>query len=75
MSRQNAFGFDLTDAQRRGTLKPRYSPYWQVTEYGRAVGYQKHPSGQSYWVARMRLTDESYRQQRLGLSEDGLDSL
>ncbi len=75
MSRQNAFGFDLTDAQRRGTLKPRFPPYWQVTEYGRAVGYQKHPSGQSYWVARMRLTDETYRQQRLGLSEDGLDSL
>ena len=64
MGHQNAFGFELSEADRRRTLKPRMPPYWQVTEYGRAIGYQKYSSGRSYWVARMRLRDESYRQRR-----------
>lgn len=73
MARQNAFGFDLSDVERRQTLKPRFPPYWQVTEYGRAIGYQRYPSGRSYWVARMRLRDESYRQRRIAVTEDDIE--
>lgn len=74
MTRHNAFGFDLSDAQRRQSLRPRYAPYWQVTEYGRAVGYQVYPSGVSYWMARLRMRDESYHQQRIGVTEDNPDT-
>lgn len=41
-----------------------------MTEYGRAIGYQRYVSGRSYWVARIRLRDESYRQRRLAVTED-----
>jgi integrase/recombinase XerD len=74
MGHQNAFGFELSEADRRRTLKPRMPPYWQVTEYGRAIGYQKYPSGRTYWVARMRLRDESYRQRRLAPTEDDTET-
>lgn len=73
MARQNAFGFDLSDTSLRQSLCPRFAPYWQVTEYGRAVGYQKYVSGRSYWVARMRLRDASYRQHRIAATEDNVD--
>lgn len=73
MAHQNAFGFELSDVVKRQTLRKRFRPYWQVLEYGRAVGYQIYPSGQSYWVARIRLTDESYRQERLAMTEDNPD--
>lgn len=73
MARHNAFGFDLSDVERRQSLRPRFAPYWQVTEYGRAIGYQRYPSGRSYWVARMRLRDESYRQRRVAVTEDDPD--
>ncbi len=73
MARHNACGFDLSDIERRQCLKPRFAPYWQVTEYGRAVGYQKYATGRSYWVARIRMRDESYRQHRLGVTEDNQD--
>lgn len=74
MAHQNAFGFDLSDVDRRRTLKPRMPPYWQVTEYGRAVGYQIYPSGRSYWLARIRLQDESYRQRRLAATDDDTEN-
>ena len=74
MTRHNVFGFDLSDAERRQTLRPRYPPYWQVTEYGRAVGYQLYASGVSYWTARLRLRDETYRQHRIGLTEDNSET-
>lgn len=73
MARQNAFGFDLSDASLRQSLPPRYAPYWQVTEYGRAVGYQKYVSGRSYWLARMRLRDGSYHQHRIAATEDNAE--
>lgn len=73
MSHENAFGFALSDVARRLKLRTRYAPYWQVTEYGRAVGYQSYPSGQSYWVARVRLENGNYRQTRLALTEDTAD--
>lgn len=73
MARHNAFGFDLADTKRRQTLASRFAPYWQVTEYGRGVGYHKYASGRSYWVARIRLRDESYRQRRIGVTEDDLE--
>lgn len=74
MARHNAFGFDLLHVQRRQSLRPRYAPYWQVTEYGRAVRYQLYPSGASYWMARLRLQDESYHQHRIGLTDDNPDA-
>ena len=70
MDRQNSFGFSLANVSRRQSLKPRNRPYFQVIQYGRAIGYEKQSSGKSYWVARMRLRNESYRQKRVGLSED-----
>lgn len=74
MARQNAFGFDLSDASlRHESLPPRYAPYWQVTEYGRAVGYEKYVSGRSYWLARMCLRDGSYHQHRIAATEDNAE--
>jgi integrase/recombinase XerD len=74
VSRHNVFGFDLSDVERRQSLRSRYAPYWQVTEYGRAVGYLLYSSGVSYWMARLRLQDETYRQHRIGLTEDNRDA-
>jgi integrase/recombinase XerD len=74
MARLNAFGFDLSEIQSRKSLDARFSPYWQVTEYSRAVGYQKYPSGRSYWIARIRLSNASYRQHRLASTEDDAEA-
>jgi integrase/recombinase XerD len=70
MARENAFGFDLTDIEKRQSLPARYPPYWQVTAYGRAVGYQRYESGRSYWLVRIRLKNGNYSQHRLGPTED-----
>jgi hypothetical protein len=57
---QNAFGFELSEADRRRTMESRMPPYWQVREHGRAIGHQKYTSGRSYWVARMRLGTRAF---------------
>jgi len=74
MTHENAFGFELTDVEKRRTLPTRYPPYWQVTAYGRAVGYQKYESGRSFWLARTRLKNGNYRQHRLGPTEDDVEA-
>ncbi|MGN8022124.1 tyrosine-type recombinase/integrase [Phyllobacterium sp. 22229] len=66
MGHENAFGFDLSDDTARATLPPRGAPYWQVTEYCRAIGFQHYPSGRCFWLGRVRRKDGSYRQYRLG---------
>ena len=70
MGHENAFGFDLADADRRQTLNPRYPPYWQVIEYGRAIGYQHYGKGRTFWLARVLLKNKTYRQHRLGFAEE-----
>lgn len=48
------------------TLQPRNSPYWNILEFCRHIGLQKHPSGKLYWMARVRRFDGGYSQTRLG---------
>lgn len=47
-------------------LQARNSPYWNILEFCRHIGLQKHPSGKLFWMARIRRMDGGYRQTRLG---------
>lgn len=67
MPHENAFEGNLADPVARKKLKPRYPPYWQVTEYGRAIGFHKYEHAGEFWVARARLRDGYYKQRRLAV--------
>lgn len=47
-------------------LPTRPSPYWNILEYCRHIGFHKLPSGKQYWMARIRRFDGGYSQTRLG---------
>lgn len=47
-------------------LRPRNSPYWNILEYCRHIGLQKHHSGNLFWLARVRRLGGRYKQVRLG---------
>ena len=47
-------------------LPNRLAPYWNILEYCRHLGLQKHPSGKWYWMARIRRLDGGYSRTRLG---------
>jgi len=51
------------------TLQSRNSPYWNILEFCRHIGLQKHHSGKLYWMARVRRFDGGYSQTRLGHTE------
>ncbi len=60
---------ELVEVRTRRALRQRSLPYWEVLEYGRAIGYQRK-NGETYWVARIRLLSGKYRQRRLGCTND-----
>lgn len=51
MAHRNAFAFDLSDEAARVALPLRHPTYWQITEYGRAIGYQHYDLDRSFCVA------------------------
>ena len=55
----------LTSKKAVVALDPRQAPYWNILEYCRHIGVQKTGKTQPYWVARIRTTNGSYKQQRL----------
>ncbi|CAN7408915.1 site-specific integrase [Phyllobacterium sp. LjRoot231] len=71
MAHLNAFGFDLSDEAARATLPLRYPAYWQVTQYGRAIGYHHYALDRSFWVARLRQKNGNYRQRRVSAVKEG----
>lgn len=71
MAHRNVFGFDLSDEAARQNLTPRYPAYWQVTAYGRAIGYHHYATDRGFWVARLRQKNGNYRQRRLAPVKEG----
>lgn len=71
MAHLNAFGFDLSDEAARATLPFRFPPYWQVIQYGIAIGYVHYALDRSFWVARLRQKNGNYRQERISAVKEG----
>ncbi len=67
----------LSSEENVRTLQPRNSPYWNILEFCRHIGLQKHSSARLYWMARVRRLDGGYSQIRLGphrtMQSDGLN--
>ena len=74
--RKSAHAPPLSSAENVSSLHPRNSPYWNILEFCRHIGLQKHTSGRVYWMARVRRLDGGYCQTRLGphetMQSDGL---
>ena len=60
---------ELVEIRTRRALRHRMRPYWEVLEYGRALGYQRK-RGEAYWLARIRMRSGNYKQKRLGNTND-----
>lgn len=75
--RKTAHAPPLSSEENVKKLQPRNSPYWNILEFCRHIGLQKHPSGRLYWMARIRRLDGRYSQTRLGAhstaQSDGLN--
>lgn len=48
------------------SLKPRRAPYWNILRYCRHIGIEKKPTGECSWMARIRRSNGSYKQTKLG---------
>ena len=68
----------LADRESIEALRPRTAPYWNIIEYCRHIGVQRHPRLGDFWVARVRKAHTGqYRQRRLApvdfANVDGID--
>src|SRR6188508_352488 len=60
---------ELVEIRTRRSLPHRVRPYFEVIDYGRALGYQRK-NGEAYWLAWLRTRNGNYRQARLGKAND-----
>lgn len=75
--RQNLRTPSLKSSQNIHQLPERIYPYWNILEYCRHIGIEKHPCGRRSWMARVRCKNGCYKQTRLGkidlFDKDGLN--
>ncbi len=60
----------FADRAFRQRLHPRVTAYFCCLSVGRRLGYYRPDSGQSFWVASLRVRGDFYRRQRLGRADD-----